>query len=142
MTELLPAAEPNSGGNSSGGNSNRSGKSQRRYRRTQETSTPIPDIEQILQMLLQLNAAVVLGVISTTKASIIQRNLRTILDVQTKRDGRGDTAANPETLVELRRHDPQVLNTLEPFLSDTQLDWLLDQIQDDQEGTEDTDGSV
>ena len=61
MNELLPAAEPNGGnssGNSSGGNSNRSGKSQRRYRRTQETSTPIPDIDETMRMLLQLNSAV------------------------------------------------------------------------------------
>lgn len=146
MNELLPAAEPNggnsSGGNSSGGNSNRSGKSQRRYRRTQETSTPIPDIDETMRMLLQLNSAVLLGVISPTKANIIQRNLRTILDVQTKRGGRADTAANPETLVELCRRDPQVLNTLEPFLSDTQLDWLIDQIKDDEDGSEDQDGSV
>ena len=127
MTELLPA--PKSSSDSSGGASN----AERRYRRNQGASTPIPNVDQILELLMQLNSAVVFGAISTTKANLIHRNLRTILDVQTKRVGQAETGAVPEALLEVCRRDPQVLTALEPFLADTQLDWLMDRIGDDKD---------
>lgn len=128
MTKLLAAPERDSDSSSN---------SKRSYRRDKGASAPIPDAEEIMKMLLQLNAAVVLGAISTTKANLIHRNLRTILDVQTKLDSRADTGTNPESLLEACRKNPQLLNVLEPFLSDAQLDWLMDQISDDDDGSED-----
>ena len=41
---------------------------------------PLPDVDRLLQMLLQLNQAVLLGVISTEAANVIDRNLRAVLD--------------------------------------------------------------
>ena len=125
----LPAPENNSG--------NGTKRSQRRasYRRPQK-QIPIPTVDQILQMLVQLTSAVTIGMMSTKEANVINRNLRTILDVQMKREGRDAGGPSHEALVELCRRDPRTLNILEPFLTDDVLESLAKGV------TEGPDGSV
>jgi hypothetical protein len=80
-------------------------------------------------MLMRLNGMVTLGMISPAQANVIQRNLRTMLDVQLKRarvEGGGQSA---DALVDLCRTDPRLLNLLEGFLSDEQMQWLMDALK-------------
>ena len=121
MTAALPAPKDYCDGGAKGPHRRSS------YRR-QERQVPIPTVDQILQSLVQLTSAVTIGMISTKEASVIHRNLRTILDVQMKREGRGGSDANPEALMELCRRDPRILNVLEPFLTADVLESLMEQV--------------
>jgi len=63
---------------------------------------------------------------------LIHKNLRAVLQVQLKRATRDDAGpASQEGLVELCRNDPQMLNAIEPFLSDQQVNWLMSEVTDD-----------
>lgn len=88
----------------------------------------IPTVDQILEMLVQLTGAVMTGVVSTSQANLVHRNLRTILEVQLKRDDRGGQTLDREAIVELCRERPETLRILEPFLTDDQVAWLLSEI--------------
>ena len=69
MTAALPAPENNSGGDTKGS------RQAAGYRRPQR-QVPIPTVDQILQMLVQLTSAVTTGIISTKEAGVIHKNLR------------------------------------------------------------------
>ena len=92
--------------------------------------TYIPNVDEILEMLMQLNQAVVIGAMSTKVANIVHRNLRTVLDVRRQASEEAVGAGN-EALAEVCREHPQVLNALEPFLSDEQITWLSSEITED-----------
>lgn len=111
MAQLLPAPD-NDRDNQTNGSQRRGG------HRRQRQQIPIPSVDQILQMLVQLNSAVTIGMIDAKEGTLINRNLRTILDVQMKRDGRAGSGPSYEALVDLCRRDPRALNVLEPFLTD------------------------
>jgi hypothetical protein len=76
-------------------------------------------------MLMHLNGLVTLGLISTGKASVVQRNLRTVLEVLQRRAGTSQNDLAPEALAGLCRENPQLLNLLAPFLSDEQMDYFV-----------------
>ena len=103
-------------------------------RRRQRQRVPIPTVDEILQQLLQLNGAVAIGAMATKDANLIQKNLRTVLDVQMKRANREDSGPSQEALAELCRDDPRALNAIEPFLTDTQLAELVNEVTDDPDG--------
>jgi hypothetical protein len=90
----------------------------------------IPSIDEILGMLLQLNGLVTLGLISPAKANVLQRNLRTILDVLQKRTRTDQHELAPEALAGLCRDNPQLLNLLAPFLSEEQMACFLNSLND------------
>ncbi len=111
---------------------NKSGSSQdQRGARRKRAKRSIPSVDEILYQLLELNGAVTMGAISTKEANLIQKNLRTILDVQMKRSNREETGPTQEGLVELCRRDPQALNVIESFLTDSQFEWLMNEVKDD-----------
>ena len=92
----------------------------------------IPDVDEILHQLMELNGAVLIGSVSAKQADLIHKNLRAVLQVQLKRATRDDAGpASQEGLVELCRNDPQMLNAIEPFLSDQQVNWLMSEVTDD-----------
>ena len=91
----------------------------------------IPTIEEALGQLAQLSGAVMLKLISSKDASLLQRILKTIIDVQLKRASQQDAGVNQEALAELCQRDPQLVNLITPFLSDAQIDWLQEQIRGD-----------
>jgi hypothetical protein len=125
MAEYLPTPERVEDTDRSGPQDN--------FRRPRR-GTAIPTVEEIQQMLLKLNGAVTLGVISTKEANVIHRNLKTILDVQLKRGGRQEGSPTHEALVDLCRREPNILNAIEPFLTDQQVDWLVEEISGDPDG--------
>lgn len=129
MSEYLATPEPPP---QPEGHTDRSN-SQEGYRRHRR-ETPIPGVEQILQMLLQLNGAVMLGLMSTKEANVIHRNLKTILEIQTKRGSREEGGPTHEALIDLCRRDPNILNVIEVFLSDEQVDWIMNEISGDSNG--------
>ena len=102
--------------------------------RSNRRRVPIPSVDEVLQQLIQLNGAVAIGAMSTKEANLIHKNLRTVLEVQLKRASREDAGPSQEALVELCRNDPRVLNVIEPFLTDTQMDWLMDAVGNEQDG--------
>jgi hypothetical protein len=67
------------------------------------------------------------------EATAIQRNLRTLLDVQLRRDRQLGAAPNSEALIELCRRDPSVPQTIETFLCDGQLYAIVKQIGRDKD---------
>jgi hypothetical protein len=121
MPERLPAPEPQDGGAKHGSHE------QRGYRRRRRTD-PLPTVEQILRMILDLNGAIVLRMVSPQEAAAIHRNLRTLLEAQLRRDGQPGTASNHEALVDLCRRDPSALDAIASLLSDEQLEALLEEI--------------
>jgi hypothetical protein len=97
--------------------------------------TPIPTVEDILRMFMQLNSAVTMGLISTKEASIISRNLQAVLTVQLKREGSGKGGSGYQALADLCRHDPKALNVLEPFLPDEVFEALMKEVAGVPDGT-------
>ncbi len=93
----------------------------------------IPTVDQILQQLMHLNSVVAFGAMSSRDASLINKNLKIVLDVQMKRANREDSGPSQEALSEFCRNDPRLLNALEPFLADDQVEWLMSEITDDQD---------
>lgn len=98
----------------------------RRARRKPE----IPEIESLLGQLLQLNGAVLIGAVSPQQANLIQKNLKTVLDVQLKQAQPGGGGPASESLLELCRKNPSALQAVEAFLSDEQIQQLMDEITD------------
>jgi hypothetical protein len=91
------------------------------------TGPVIPGVEEILRKLLQLNGLVAVSLLSTAQATVIQRSLRIVLDAQLRRAPEGTPGLPQEALAELCRHDPRVVEMLEPFLTDAQVQWLMAQ---------------
>lgn len=104
-------------------------------RRRHRQRVSIPSVDQILQQLIELNGAVAIGAMSSKEANLIHKNLRTVLEVQMKRASRDDAGPSQEALVDLCRNDPRVLNVIEPFLTDPQMDWLMTEVTDDRNGS-------
>jgi hypothetical protein len=88
----------------------------------------VPSIDAILEQLIQLNGAVMLGLVSTKQASLIQRNLKTVLDTHLKQDNRDETGPSQEALIDMCRNNPSMLNTIQPFLTDAQLRALMEEL--------------
>ncbi|MCH8830595.1 MAG: hypothetical protein IID45_13545 [Planctomycetes bacterium] len=94
----------------------------------------IPDVDEILHQLMELNGVVLTGSVSAKQADLIHKNLRAVLQVQLRRETRDDAGpATKEGLVELCRNDPQMLNAIEPFLSDEQVERLMAEVADNPE---------
>ena len=91
----------------------------------------IPEVEEILGQMIQLNGAVLTGTISAKDASFLQRNLKAVLDVQLKRTSNSDTGPRQEALVDLCRRDPRAISEVAPFLTDEQLQTLMAEIADE-----------
>jgi hypothetical protein len=96
----------------------------------QPKRTRLPDTEEILGMLMQLNGLVTLGMISPAQANVLQRSLRTILDVQRQKSRADSGGQSTQALADLCRTNPQLMNLLEPFLSDAQMEWLMKSIRE------------
>jgi hypothetical protein len=128
MSQFLAASSGSDDG------SNEQADTRRSYQRQRRTD-PLPDAEDIQRMLMDLNGAIILGRISARDATVIQRNLRTMLDAQLRRDRRPDTESNFEAVVEMCRRDPSAVQTIEPFLSETQLDSLMKEIGGGSDGS-------
>lgn len=130
MTDKLP--EPADVSNVENSKSSQRGSNTRRARK----KPAIPNVDQILNQLMQLNGAVLIGTMSAKQADLIHKNLRTVLQVQLKRADRDDAGpVNQEGLVELCKNDPQMLNAIEPFLNDQQVEWLMNEVTDDLDET-------
>jgi hypothetical protein len=115
MPTALPPPSPNDGDPS---------RSQRTRERSRKGSA-IPSAEEILAMLVRLNGLVALKLISSAQATVMQRNLRTILDYHVRQVQGGQPGLPQAALAELCRKDPRILNLLEPLLTDAQVDWLM-----------------
>jgi hypothetical protein len=90
----------------------------------------LPSVDDLLGKFLQLNGAMLTGLISSSQAGHIHKNLKVVLDAQFRRETRSDVP-NPQALMDLARQDPGILNVLEPFLTDEQIDQLMQEIRDD-----------
>ena len=86
MTPLLPAPDGPDGAREGADNTPRG-----RGRK----GAKVPSTDQILEMLMSLNGLVALRLISTSVANVMQRSLRTILDVQMRR-AREEPQAGPQ----------------------------------------------
>lgn len=98
------------------------------------TKNRIPSIEEIVAKLEQLSGLVIMNVISPAKAAIVQRNLRTILDVHHRGVASKSSVLPEEALVELCQRDPRAVELLAPFLTDEQLQRLMAWVTRDSNG--------
>lgn len=122
--QASPRVEPDSTrGSSQGRNSQRDGGRKR--------ETKIPSVDELLGQLLQLNGAVVMGAMSSKDASLINRNIKAVLDVQLRRASRDDGHLEQEDLVKRCRQDPSLLSTVSSFLSPQQVEELMREVMDD-----------
>jgi hypothetical protein len=103
----------------------------RRRNHRERPLVPIPSVDQILRQLIELNGAVAIGALSAKEANLIQKTLKTVLDVQLKRSNRESTSPTQEALVDICRRDPRTLNAIQSFLTDEQLESLMDEITED-----------
>jgi len=124
MTSLLPSPEE----------SNRRSQSRSSSRRQGKQGAKIPSIDAIAEMLLKLNSLVMMRLITTAQATVIQRSLQTILQIQTNRASGGREGLSQEALAELCQMNPRIVNWLEPFLTEEQVNWLMGVVKDDPDG--------
>jgi hypothetical protein len=134
MQYLPPPDPPNPDEASGGAPQDESQNPQTHYQRRARKRPAIPSVEEIMATLVELNGLVLTGLVSTDKAIVINRNLRTVLDAQLKKRHGEPTREVGAGLVDLCRANPSVLNLLEPFLTEDQLKCLLDQIREDENG--------
>jgi hypothetical protein len=131
MAELIPAPDDSGEGQSDDAHADR--KSRRENARAgahrQQRQRSLPTADEILEQLFQLNGAVLLGAVSPRTASIIHRNLKTILDSLAKQSASSATQFAHEDLTDVCRRDPRVLNIIEAFLTVDQLEALLREIE-------------
>jgi hypothetical protein len=114
--------EPLSNGLSNASRSSGSG-SQREKKRP-----PLPDIEDLLWQLQQLNVAILLGLISARDGAVMQKGIKTMLDVLLRRSSRDESRPGMEGLAEYCRKNPEAIDLLQAFLSEEQLQTLMQQI--------------
>ena len=105
----------------------------KRGRQRQRKGKRVPDLDELLWMFMQLNGMLMTGLISSATANAIHRNLRAMLDTKLKLASGGDQGAASQDLVEVCRKYPKILNTVESFLTDEQIDWIVSQIEEDED---------
>ena len=131
----LPAVSPSSSTGRANKKSDRgkfrSGRKGGRQR--QRKGNRVPDLDELLWMFMQLNGMLMTGLISPATSNAIHRNLRAMLDTKLKLASGGDKAAAAQDLVEVCRKYPEILNTVESFLTDEQIDWIVSQIEEDED---------
>ncbi|NQV23000.1 MAG: hypothetical protein HQ518_01425 [Rhodopirellula sp.] len=91
----------------------------------------LPSVDELLAQLLQLNGAVIMGAISTKDGTLMNRNIKTVLDVLLRRMSRNEGTVDSETLVDRCRQDPSILEIVSSFLSPQQVDDLMREVMDD-----------
>jgi len=86
----------------------------------------IYDAERCLQLLSQLTVLLMMGLITPAKANAVRANLTALLQHYQHQESRagGRTVADDD-LQEIVRRDSRLLELLEPFLSDAQIDLLM-----------------
>lgn len=86
----------------------------------------IPTVEECLAALMQLNAAVALGIFVPSQANAIRANYTEILRHHQKTSGNADRKGIATAdVMELMRKDPKVLSIVTPFLSDEQVAMIM-----------------
>ena len=109
------------------GDPNRTGGPKRRRR----SASGLPSREGILAELNALKGALAANFIAPAKANSMARVYQLMLECLRGDEGRnrgpGELHA---TLAQLARRDPQILNDLEPFLTDEQFDSIIAEIGD------------
>ena len=111
------------GGSDKGQNSQRGAGRQRAMK--------LPSIDGLLIQLLNLNGAVIMGAMKATDAALINRNIKTVLDVQMRRISRDEGTVDSEALIDRCRRDPSILEVVSSFLSPQQVDDLMREVMDD-----------
>lgn len=119
MQPLLPGPQPEDSGTH--GN----------QQRARGAGNRIPTRDEILEQLFKLNGLVAMSYVSTAKATVMQRGLRIILDSLTRSSAGGPSVVSNESLADLCRADPKILDLLEPFLTDDQFRLLMEQCRED-----------
>lgn len=104
-----------------------------RRRTTGTNRSATRTVEDVLRMLEALNGMVLMRVVSPGVASVIGRNLKTMLEAlrQQAATGQGD-GLSQETLETILHDAPHLVGLLEPFLTDEQIDWVLQRAKGDQ----------
>ncbi len=86
----------------------------------------IPTVEECLAALMQLNAAVALGIFVPSQANAIRANYTEILRHHQKMSGNADRKGIATAdVMELMRKDPKILSIVTPFLSDEQVAMIM-----------------
>jgi len=124
MTPQLPA--PDEGEHASG--------STERVHPRKTAGPKIPAAEELCEQLLKLNSLVLMNIITTAQAAVIQRSLSKVLDAQQKRARADQPGLSEKTLADLCRLDPRVISYLEPFLTEEQVAHLMGVVKDDYDG--------
>lgn len=92
----------------------------------------LPSAEDLARQLLALNGGLMMGQISASDGNLLHKNIKAVMDLQARRENGPDKPQTPEGLLDRVRKDPSLLNTLESFIPDDQLDALMKQLGEDE----------
>ena len=87
----------------------------------------LPSVDDLLGWVLGLNTAVLAGLVSPAKASVLQKGYQIVLGTLSKRQQEAHFGVADKWLDDLRRASPEVRKFIEPLLTDEQIAWLLHQ---------------
>jgi hypothetical protein len=127
MNIITSEAEPDPTGNDREGSRGTGGGRESAGARGGRRARPeIYDAERCLQLLSQLSVLLMMGLITPAKANAVRANLTALLQHYQHQESRagGRTVADDD-LQEIVGRDPRLLELLEPFLSDAQIDLLM-----------------
>jgi hypothetical protein len=116
-------------GNTTNSNQSREGASTSSSRRRRKGHILTPD--DCRRMLGQLPSLITLKMISPAQANAITRALQTLLAESRASQASGPAKVADENLIALLRVQPDVLEMVEPLLTDEQVDQIMKGVRDD-----------
>ena len=128
MTQLIgsEAPQPDDDANAGSAHQEEPGAQRRTRRDGRDRRASIPSAEECLAALNQLTGAVALGLVKPAQAATIRANYAEILKYHRSQ---GQAATGPVVadadVLELLRQDRRLLEIMEPFLTDAQLDLIM-----------------
>lgn len=94
------------------------------HRRPGPRGTCLPDRDDLICQIRQLNGLVAMGMIAPAQANVLQRGLRMMLD-ECRRQEATTSHLDPERLADFCRDDPSLLELFEPLLTEEQFAYLF-----------------
>jgi hypothetical protein len=91
----------------------------------------IPSAEDCLLALASLAGAVAMGLLKPAQANAMRANYAAILSYHQQNESRSDRNGMADAdVMEIMRKDPKMLSVLEPFLTDEQIDLVMNSAKD------------
>jgi hypothetical protein len=91
----------------------------------QSRKQPIPSLEDCMRLMTQLIGMVTIGIMKPAQANSIRSMLRDLMEYHQGKTKRTEQGLSNTDVLELLKNHPTVLNLLEPFLTQEQIDMIM-----------------